>query len=84
MEISNVFKTSNRYNRIAYVALIIAGILHLILKHNLSDAITYFLIALCFDPFDQEIRWESRSFYQKLWLGVHITLVLTLALCIIF
>ncbi len=84
MEISNTFNNSNRFSRILYVALIIAGILHVVLKHDLSDAITYFLIALCFDPFDQEVRWESRSIYQKLWLGVHITLVLVLVVCVIF
>lgn len=30
-------------------------------------------IALIFDPFDHQVTWTSRPFYQRAWLVVHLT-----------
>ena len=84
MEISKVYKPSNRFNRLAYVTFIITGIFYIALKHNASDSIIYLGLALAFDPFGQEVKWANRSIYQKLLLGLHLALVLGLIVYFIF
>jgi hypothetical protein len=84
MESSNVITPSNRINRLLYVAFIIAGILHVAISRHVSDALMYFGIALCFDPFDQKVKWDDRALYQKIWLCVHLALVLTFVVYFIF
>ncbi len=84
MDISKVYKPSNRFNRLVYFAFIITGILNIALKHNVSDAVIYFGLALAFDPFDQEVKWADRNVYQKLLLSLHLALVLGLIVYLIF
>lgn len=84
MEISKVYKPSNRFNRLVYFAFIITGILYIAFKHNASDSIIYFGLALAFDPFDQEVKWADRSIYQKLLLVLHLALVLGLIVYFIY
>ncbi len=84
METSNVITPSNRVNRLLYAAFIIAGILHVAISHNVSDALMYFGIGLCFDPFDQSVKWNDRPLYQKIWLYVHLAVVLTLVAILFF
>jgi hypothetical protein len=76
--------SSNRFSRIIYAALIVAGILHLLHSHKPDDAIVYFALALSFDPFDNTVKWENRSITQKGWLCVHLALVLALVVWFIF
>lgn len=84
MDISKVYKPSNRLNRLVYVAFIITGIVYIALKHNPSDAVIYFGLALAFDPFDQEVKWADRNIYQKLLLSLHLALVLGLIVYLVF
>jgi hypothetical protein len=84
METSNVITSSNRINRLLYVGLITAGIIHGAISRHVGDALMYFGIALCFDPFDQKVKWNDRALYQKIWLCVHLFLVLTFIVYFIF
>lgn len=84
MEISKVYPAYNNYNRLVYFAFIITGIVYAVFKHNISDAIIYFGLALAFDPFDQNIKWADRNIYQKFLLGLHLFLVLALIVYFIY
>ncbi|MEQ1797950.1 MAG: hypothetical protein ABL872_08350 [Lacibacter sp.] len=33
-------------------------------------------IALIFDPFNPSVKWQDRKNYQKVWLFVHVALVI--------
>jgi hypothetical protein len=68
------------FNKPAYVVFIIAGIYFLIAK-DFSQAVTFWGLALVFDPFNIETPFQKRPFYQQAWLIVH--LAITFALFII-
>jgi putative Mn2+ efflux pump MntP len=50
----------------------------LLIKHSAGDAVTYFGIALAFDPFDQNQPWKERPNWQKAVLIFHIVFILFL------
>ncbi len=64
------FTPFNRYAYIAYMVLVI----YLFLKGDYEWAFTNMGIALVFDPFDPNVKWQQRPLYQKVWLLVHLTL----------
>jgi hypothetical protein len=61
------------FNRFAYFLYLIL-VAYLFVKGDLEWAITNLGIALVFDPFDSEVKWQSRPSYQKVWLIAHLTL----------
>ena len=72
------------YNRFLYGAFVALGVYFLLAKKDISSAMSNLGIALIFDPFDQKEMWNGRPAYQKIWLIVHLSVVLGLVLILIF
>ncbi len=70
--------------RIFYIFFTISGILYWIFGSDKSNAIAQFGIALIFDPFNPDQPFDQRPKYQKVWLMVHVGLVITGFLWVIF
>ena len=66
------WKGFNRWAYGAFILLVIYGVL----SGNYGDALMNLGIALIFDPFDQNVKWNDRPRYQRVWLLVHVSLVL--------
>jgi len=64
-------------NKPAYVVFLLAGIYFMIQK-NFSEAATFWMLALMFDPFNIETAFKKRPVYQQLWLFVHFSITLAL------
>jgi hypothetical protein len=69
-------KTS--FNKYIYIGFILLGFFLFLIKNSVGDAMTYFGIALAFDPFDQNQPWKERPKWQKAVLIVHLAFVLCL------
>jgi hypothetical protein len=65
------------FNRILYSGFLFMGIYFLATK-DISSAMSNLGIGLIFDPFDQKVSWQQRPLYQKIWLLVHLSVVLVL------
>ena len=66
------------FNKFIYAAFALIGIYYSIFQKDFSNAITYLGIALAFDPFDVDQRWDKRPTWQKVWLIVHLAFVAAL------
>ena len=77
-----IVERSTTFNRILYGSFLLLGIYFLVTK-DISSAMSNFGIGLIFDPFDQKINWQQRPQYQKIWLIVHLSLVVGLLAIII-
>lgn len=64
-------------NKPAYVIFILMGIYFLVQK-NISDAVSFWAIALIFDPFNTETPFQKRPVYQQLCLYVHLAITFAL------
>ena len=74
-EISNLDLNKNhQFNRVAYVGMLLTGIILLILK-DYSTATIMAGLAVVFDPFNPEVSFGKRPIWQKLWLISHLILV---------
>ena len=62
----------------AYGFFVVAGLCWIIFSDDFMTGVSQLGIALIFDPFDQKIRWNNRPLYQRIWLIVHVFLVLGL------
>jgi hypothetical protein len=74
-KIQKTTKNNKLIMRICYAAFVVLGI-YFFLRGEWSSGVTQFGIALVFDPFDQEVTWKQRPFYQKAWMLIHLTLLL--------
>ena len=79
----NTAKGAFPFLRIMYGAFVALGIYYLIRK-DISEAMSTLGIGLIFDPFDQQVKWNDRPAYQKIWLMVHLSIVLGLVGILIF
>jgi hypothetical protein len=70
------------FNRILYGSFLLLGIYFLITK-DISSAMSNLGIGLIFDPFDQKVMWQQRPIFQKIWLIVHLSIVLGLVAILI-
>jgi hypothetical protein len=68
---------AQNWNKPAYVAFVLLGLVFLYAQ-DLSQAVIFLGISLVFDPFDIETAFQKRPLYQRVWLIVHLALVLTL------
>lgn len=64
-------------NKPAYIIFLIAGIYFLIRK-DFEQAVTFWGLALIFDPFNIELPFQKRPFYQQAWLIIHLSITLAL------
>ena len=69
--------TAKNINKPAYLAFLAAGIYFLIAK-DFSQAVTFWGLALVFDPFNVSEPFQSRPFYQQAWLIVHLGITIAL------
>jgi H+/Cl- antiporter ClcA len=69
--------------RILYGAFVALGVYYL-LRKDISEAMSAFGIGLIFDPFDQNVKGNDRPAYQRVWLIVHLSIVLGLVGILLF
>ncbi len=69
---------SKNFQRILYVGFIILGLYFLLFSRDFSQGVINIGIALAFDPFDQKQPFKERPLYQKIWLFLHLAIVLGL------
>ena len=69
-------KTS--FNKFLYIGFILVGLFQALFSKDYMQAVSSFGIALAFDPFDQEQKWNDRPTWQKTVLIVHLALVAAL------
>ncbi len=74
---------SPAFNKWVYGAFVLLAVYYLFHSDYMTAA-SNFGIALVFDPFNPSVKWNDRKLYQKVWLFVHVALVLTLFLFGIF
>jgi hypothetical protein len=74
---------SKIFNRLLYGGFVLMSIYFLV-TNQLESTMTNLGIALIFDPFDQKVMWNNRSLYQRIWLLVHVSVVLGLMSFLIF
>jgi mannose/fructose/N-acetylgalactosamine-specific phosphotransferase system component IIC len=69
-------KTS--FNKFLYIGFILVGLFQALFSKDYMQAVSSFGIALAFDPFDQEQKWNDRPTWQKTVLFVHLAIVAAL------
>lgn len=69
-------KTS--FNKFLYIGFILVGLFQALFSKDYMQAVSSFGIALAFDPFDQEQKWNDRPTWQKAVLFVHLAMVAAL------
>jgi hypothetical protein len=68
---------SLRFNRVAYIVLLTAGIIFLIFK-DLNSAIIMLCTSPAFDPFNPAVPWGDRPLWQRVWTVAHLSVLLFL------
>jgi hypothetical protein len=63
------------FNKYLYIGFLILGLYQAIANKDYMQAAASLGIALAFDPFNQEQKWEERPIWQKGVLIVHLALV---------
>lgn len=66
-------KQSVQVNRVAYILYLVL-VAYLLFKGDFEWAAINMGIAMIFDPFDSNVKWQDRPKYQKAWLLCHLTL----------
>lgn len=62
------------FNKILYLSFILLGGIYLFQK-DIGQTLLYFGIALAFDPFNIEQKWNDRPTWQKIVLISHLSIV---------
>lgn len=62
------------FNKFLYLGFIILGSIYLFQK-DIGQTLIYFGIALAFDPFNIEQKWNDRPTWQKMTLITHLSIV---------
>ena len=66
-------KTS--FNNFLYIGFVLVGLFHALFSKDYMQAASSFGIALAFDPFDPEQKWNERPTWQKAVIIIHLGLV---------
>jgi H+/Cl- antiporter ClcA len=69
-------KTS--FNKFLYIGFVLVGLFQALFSKDYMQAASSFGIALAFDPFDPEQKWNDRPTWQKAVLFVHLAIVAAL------
>lgn len=69
---------NTHFNKVLYIGFLVLGIYQAFFSKDLVQAAASMGIALAFDPFDQEKKWNERPIWQKGILIVHLALVAAL------
>ena len=73
---------AKNFNKPAYIIFIIAGI-YFMIQRDFSQAVTFWGLALVFDPFNINTPFQKRPFYQQAWLYVHAAITVALFVLIL-
>ena len=71
------------FGKYIYIGFLVLGIFNLVRK-DISQALISFGIALAFDPFNTEQKWNDRPNWQKMVLISHLSIVFGLVFIEIF
>lgn len=63
------------FNRILYVGFLLLGIYQAAVSKDYMQSAASLGIAMAFDPFNQEQKWQDRPVWQKAVLIIHLALV---------
>ena len=63
------------FNKFLYIGFLLLGLYQAIFSKDYMQAAASLGIALAFDPFDQEQKWNERPKWQKTVLIIHLALV---------
>lgn len=66
------------FNRFLYIGFLCLGIYQSLFTKDYVQAASSMGIALAFDPFDTEQKWNERPVWQKGVLIIHLALVATM------
>lgn len=69
-------KTS--FNKILYIGFVLLGLFQVFFSKDYLQAASSIGIALAFDPFDPEQKWNDRPTWQKAVLIVHLAVAAAL------
>ena len=63
------------FNKFLYIGFLMLGFYQAVIKKDYMEAVASLGIALAFDPFDTEQKWNDRPIWQKAVLIIHLVLV---------
>ena len=63
------------FNKFLYIGFLLLGLFQVFISKYYIQATASLGIALAFDPFDQEQKWNDRPTWQKTVLIIHLGLV---------
>ncbi len=63
------------FNKFLYIVFLLLGVFQAFFSKDYMQATASLGIALAFDPFDQEQKWDKRPIWQKAVLIIHLGLV---------
>lgn len=63
------------FNKFLYIGFLMLGFYQAVIKKDYMEAVASLGIALAFDPFDTEQKWNDRPTWQKAVLIIHLVLV---------
>ena len=66
------------FNRFLYIGFVLLGIYQSVYSKDVILAASSFGIAMAFDPFNSEQKWNERPTWQKAVLIVHLAIVVAL------
>ena len=66
------------FNRFLYIGFVLLGIYQSVYSKDVIQAASSFGIAMAFDPFNSEQKWNERPTWQKAVLIVHLAIVVAL------
>jgi phosphate/sulfate permease len=75
------FKITNMktpYTKYIYAGFVLLAVYYTIFQKDYSSAAAQLGIALAFDPFDQDQKWNERPKWQRAWLIVHLAITAAL------
>uniref|UniRef100_UPI004048A5E0 hypothetical protein n=1 Tax=Flavobacterium sp. TaxID=239 RepID=UPI004048A5E0 len=66
---------NTQFNKFLYLGFLLLGIFQAFFTKDYMQAAAFLGIALAFDPFNQEQKWNERPTWQKVVLFVHLAFV---------
>jgi hypothetical protein len=66
-----------QFNKVLYIGFLLLGIYQALVSRDYMQAAASMGIALAFDPFNPEQKWNDRPIWQKAVLILHLLLVAT-------
>ena len=66
------------FNRFLYIGFLLLGLFQAFFSKDYMQATASLGIALAFDPFNQEQKWNNRPTWQKAVLIIHLALIAAL------